>query len=222
MRWLSGSNQVCSLSKRTCFIHLNGGSGLTEFSIVMERSWTGDAFPCRKSSSVWSRLSSRWCADIHRECQPDKQTLVLTLGFQTGKKSGVICGMKSKKRWYVVDTEQKPEGPQNWGYKVQTQILSKLLYKCGPWGSICQQGECSDSCFLEGGKEDLVVEQDDSRGGGCSSSEGGSLTWVPCPDKSMSVVKKVVLVEMSEDSMLKFFFRKKWKNWYRDTGTDRM
>lgn len=110
MRWLSGSNQVCSLSKRTCFIHLNGGSGLTEFSIVMERSWTGDAFPCRKSSSVWSRLSSRWCADIHWKCQPDKQTLVLTLGFQTGKKSGVICGMKSKKRWYV---KRKEEWTQN-------------------------------------------------------------------------------------------------------------
>ncbi len=37
----------------------------TELSVVMERSWTGDAFPGRRDSSVLSRLSFRCWVDIH-------------------------------------------------------------------------------------------------------------------------------------------------------------
>jgi hypothetical protein len=38
-----------------------------DLSTVMERSWSGQAFPRRKSSSILPRLSLRWCDDIHTE-----------------------------------------------------------------------------------------------------------------------------------------------------------
>jgi hypothetical protein len=38
-----------------------------KLSNVMKRSWSGHAFPRRKSSSVFSRLSLRWWAEIQAE-----------------------------------------------------------------------------------------------------------------------------------------------------------
>ena len=39
----------------------------SELSKVTGRSWVGESFPGRKSSSLLSRLIFRWCAEIHWE-----------------------------------------------------------------------------------------------------------------------------------------------------------
>lgn len=70
--WRSGLSQQCWHRRRPGHPMLHPSSlqskpGTPEFSVVMDRSWTGGAFPGRKSSSVLSRLTLRWCADIQWE-----------------------------------------------------------------------------------------------------------------------------------------------------------
>lgn len=68
----------------------------------------------------------------------------------------------------------------------------------------CAQGECNDwyPSFLQGGKEDLGVQQDDDKGEvGCSSNveffcedKDGSI-WVACLETRLEGVERIVLVE---------------------------
>lgn len=97
----------------------------------------GDAFPCRKSSSGLVavefqvvcrhplRMSARQADTRPDTWVSDREKVRCHLWYEKQKEV-----VRKEKRG--VDTEQKPEGPQNCGYKVQTQSLSKLLYKCGP------------------------------------------------------------------------------------------
>jgi hypothetical protein len=58
----------------------------------MERYWSGQAFPGRKSSSVLSRLSLRWWANIQAEILylPGTQRCVSPKGCQDGRRRKVV------------------------------------------------------------------------------------------------------------------------------------
>jgi hypothetical protein len=63
---LAENNRVLSRVKPRFFALWEGNTG--ELSTMIEMSWSGQAFPGRKSSSVLSRLSLRWW-DICQACR---------------------------------------------------------------------------------------------------------------------------------------------------------
>ena len=62
---------------------------MVELSTVMERSWSGKAFPRRETSYVLSRLSLRWWADIQIEISVWHPETYVTSWVSEGRKEKV-------------------------------------------------------------------------------------------------------------------------------------
>lgn len=68
---------------------LSRGEGNTvELSTVMEKSWSRQAFPGRKSSSLWLRLSLRCWADIQAEISARHAEMCVATWMSEGGKAG--------------------------------------------------------------------------------------------------------------------------------------
>lgn len=66
----------------------------TVFSVVEERSWNRNNFPWRKRSSVLSKVSFRWFADIHWEL-PARHAEILSL-FEIREKTELASWWKEQ------------------------------------------------------------------------------------------------------------------------------
>ena len=77
-----------------------------DLSTVMETSWSGQPFPGRKSSSVLTRLSLRWWADIQAEMSARHTEMhVATWVSEGGRRRVVECHPHSNDRRDHVRTE---------------------------------------------------------------------------------------------------------------------